>query len=104
MEPEGSLLCSQEPAIRPYPEPHPFSPKALCLKILILWHVDSLLGNDRETSKLHNSHCKVTAPQTSMFPWQQENTAVMEQLFSMQSTQRCYKEDQLAVAVSELVR
>jgi hypothetical protein len=26
MEPEGSLLCSQEPAIGPYPKPDEFSP------------------------------------------------------------------------------
>jgi hypothetical protein len=26
MEPEGSLLCSQEPAIGPYPEPDESSP------------------------------------------------------------------------------
>jgi len=26
MEPEGSLLCSQEPAIGHYPEPDEFSP------------------------------------------------------------------------------
>jgi hypothetical protein len=43
-----------------------------------------------------------------MFPRQQENTAIMEETFSAQSMLRCYKQDQLPVAVrkvsEELVR
>jgi hypothetical protein len=55
---------------------------------MILWHVDPLLGNDREIS---------------MFPRQQENTAIMEETFSTRSVPICYKQDQLAVAVRELL-
>lgn len=40
------------------------------------------------------------APQTSIFPQWQENTAVMEGIFPVWSMQECYKQDQLAVTVS----
>jgi hypothetical protein len=38
-----------------------------------------------------------------MFPWQKENTAIMEEIFSTWSVLRCYKQDQLAVVVRELL-
>jgi hypothetical protein len=37
-----------------------------------------------------------------MFPWQRENTAVMEEMFSTWSVPRCYNWDQLAIGVSVL--
>jgi hypothetical protein len=40
------------------------------------------------------------ALQISMFPWQQENTAIKEETFSVWFMPRCYKQDQLSVAVS----
>jgi hypothetical protein len=43
------------------------------------------------------------ALQTSMFAWQQENTAIMEETFSTWSMLRCYNLEQLAVAVRELL-
>jgi hypothetical protein len=55
---------------------------------MILRHVDPLLRNDRETS---------------MFP-RHENTAIIEETFSTRSVPRCYKQDQLVVAVRELLR
>jgi hypothetical protein len=39
-----------------------------------------------------------------MFPVQQENTAIMEETFSMRSVPRYYKQDQLAVVVRELLQ
>jgi hypothetical protein len=52
---------------------------------------------------LYNNHCSVTALKTSMFPRQQENTAVMGKTFSVQSIRRCYNQDQLSVAVREIL-
>jgi hypothetical protein len=43
------------------------------------------------------------ALETSMFPWQQEKTAVMEMVFSTWSMSRCYKQGQLAVEVCWLL-
>jgi hypothetical protein len=43
--------------------------------------------------------CKVMAPQTSMFPWQQLHCK-RGTVFSERSLLRCYKQSQLAVAVS----
>jgi hypothetical protein len=40
------------------------------------------------------------APQRSMFPRQQDNTEIIEETFSTRSVLRCYKQDQLAVAVT----
>jgi hypothetical protein len=39
-----------------------------------------------------------------MFPWKQGNTEIMEEMFSMQSMLICYKQDQLVVAIRELLR
>jgi hypothetical protein len=55
----------------------------------ILWHVDTLLGSDREISNFTSE-----VPQTSVFPLQQENTSIMEETFSTRSVQRSYKQDQ----------
>jgi hypothetical protein len=63
-----------------------------------IWHVDPLLGNNHETNNY-----TTTVPQTSMFPWQIENTAIMEETFSTWCVLRCYKQGQLAVAVRELL-
>jgi hypothetical protein len=52
--------------------------------------------------QLHKSHCEVTAPERSIFPQQQLHWN-RGTVFSMQSALRCYKQGQLAVAVSELV-
>jgi hypothetical protein len=38
-----------------------------------------------------------------MFPQQQENTAIMEEMFSTRSMPRCCNQYQLAVAVRELL-
>jgi hypothetical protein len=43
------------------------------------------------------------APQTSVLPRQQQNTAIMAETFSMQSVLKFYNQNQLAVAVSELL-
>jgi hypothetical protein len=67
----------------------------LCYITDILWHTDPLLGNDHQISKLYNSHCYVTAPQTSMFIRQQENTVVIEKTFSTRSVPGCYNQDKL---------
>jgi hypothetical protein len=53
-----------------------------------------------QIKQLYKSNCWVTALQTSMFPWQQENTAVMEEMSSTRSVTTCYKQDQFAVVVS----
>jgi hypothetical protein len=34
-----------------------------------------------------------------MFPRQQENTAIIEEIFFMQSSPSCYKQDQMTVVV-----
>jgi hypothetical protein len=48
---------------------------------------------ERPRSKqLYNSRCSVTAPQTGMSLRQQENTAIMEAMFSTRSVPRCYKQ------------
>jgi hypothetical protein len=43
------------------------------------------------------------ALQTSMFPWQQENKAIIEETFSTWSVLRCYNQDQLAIEFRELL-
>jgi hypothetical protein len=61
-----------------------------------------LVPTQRSRNKqLQNSHCWVTALQTSVFPRQQENTTIMEETFSTRSVPRCYKQDQLPVTVSK---
>jgi hypothetical protein len=45
MEPEGSFLCFQESAAGSHPEPDEYSSNTP----IILWYVDLLLGNNRET-------------------------------------------------------
>jgi hypothetical protein len=66
----------------------------------ILWYVNPLLGSDRQAG----NYTTAIAPQTSMFPWQWQNTAIMKEMLSMQSMLTCYDEDQdqdqLAVAVT----
>jgi hypothetical protein len=64
------------------------------------------VARQRQRNKnLYASQCYVTAPQTSVFSWQHENTAIMEETFSMRSVPICYKRDQLAAvrpgAISE---
>jgi hypothetical protein len=66
--------------------------------ILLMWHIGTMLGNYRETIK--NSHCQVTAQQTSMFPRQRENIEIMKEMFSTGSVPRCYSQEHLAAAVS----
>jgi hypothetical protein len=39
------------------------------------------------------------AQHTGMFPWQEENTAIIEAVFSTRSVVRCSKQDHLDVAV-----
>lgn len=39
-----------------------------------------------QNNHLYNSHCQVMTPQTSKFPWQQENAGVMIEMFSIWST------------------
>jgi hypothetical protein len=38
-----------------------------------------------------------------MFPQQRKNKAIIEETFSVQSVPRCYNQDELAVAVRELL-
>jgi hypothetical protein len=38
-----------------------------------------------------------------MLPWQIENTAIMEEMFSTWYVLRCYKQDQLVAAVREVL-
>jgi hypothetical protein len=61
----------------------------------VLCYVDLLLGND---SKMSN-YAKLLLSNGSANkhgPWQEENTAIMEEPFPMRSVQRCCKQDQLA--------
>jgi hypothetical protein len=44
------------------------------------------------------------ASQTSMYPRQQENTAVMEEIYFTRSVTRCYKQNQLAAVTRGLRR
>jgi hypothetical protein len=60
--------------------------------IKLLWHVEPLLGND----------CKISNYTTGS-PQEQENTAIMEVVFSMLSMHGCYKQGQLHIVVSKLV-
>jgi hypothetical protein len=60
--------------------------------IIIRWHVDPLLSNDGETSN-YTISMLTKASQTSIFPRQRENTAIMEATFSIRPLQ-----DQLAAA------
>jgi hypothetical protein len=53
--------------------------------------------------QIYNSRCYVTAPQTSIFPRQRQNTAIMQDMFSTRSVPRCFTKDQLAVAVRKLL-
>jgi hypothetical protein len=54
---------------------------------IILWHVDTLQGNDSERSSW------VTSSKTSMRTRQQLETATEERCFFVQSVPRCYKQD-----------
>jgi hypothetical protein len=59
----------------------------------ILWHLDPLLGNDREISNY-----------TTAVTRQQPVSSNRGTMFSVQSVPRCYRWGQLDVAVGELVR
>jgi hypothetical protein len=62
------------------------------IQIRSLWHVDPLLGNDREISKY-------TAAVTRKRPVNSNRGMV----FSVRSLPRCYKQDKLGVEFTELV-
>jgi hypothetical protein len=61
------------------------------LHVYILWRVNSMLGNDRETSNY-------TTAVTRQWPVNSNRGTV----FSVRSLPRCYEQRQLVVAVSEL--
>jgi hypothetical protein len=58
----------------------------------ILWHVDQLLGNDREISKY-------TVAVTRQWPVNSKRGKA----FSVRSVPRCYKQDKLGVQVSSII-
>jgi hypothetical protein len=64
--------------------------------LIILWHVDPLLGNDREIIK------RTTAVVRSRILQQTQNQQLhcnRGAVFSMLSVRNCYKQGQLAVAL-----
>jgi hypothetical protein len=62
----------------------------------MLWQLDPFLGNDRKIS----NYTMVVARQTSTFPWQKENAAILGAVFSTRYVLICYKQDQLDVQIA----
>jgi hypothetical protein len=54
-----------------------------------------------QNKQLQDSRCCITASKTCMFQRHLKNTAIMEEIFSLQSWSRCYEQDQLAVTRGE---
>jgi hypothetical protein len=67
-----------------------------------MWHIDTLLGKDREIS---NYTTAVPRQWLKVIMWSPQQTQMQQlhnrgMVFSMRSVSRCYKQGQLAVVVS----